>query len=153
MKQIAIVVSTLALAASPAAAQQNSNSAGQIVSQPARDVGAEKIKIPPVLIKASEAPYSIAGVATCAAIGRQITALTAELGPDYGATPAEQDKVEQLAAAGGRAVVNSIIPFRGLVREVSGAAAADRRLQAAVDAGLARRGFLRGLQQAKGCRR
>lgn len=153
MKAITLSLGALALLAVPAAAQQRDNSAGRIVSQPARDVGAEKITIPPILIRASEAPYSIAGVGNCTAIAREIAALTRELGPDYGATPAEQNRAEQLAAAGGRAVVNSIIPFRGVVREISGAAAADRRLQAAVDAGLARRGFVRGLQRAKGCRR
>jgi len=49
-------------------------------------------------------------------------------------------------------VVNSLIPLRGLVREVSGAAPADRRLEAAIDAGLARRGYLRGLAVSRGCR-
>jgi hypothetical protein len=49
-------------------------------------------------------------------------------------------------------VVNSIIPFRGVVRELSGSAEADRRLQAATDAGIARRGFLRGVQRIRGCR-
>ena len=49
-------------------------------------------------------------------------------------------------------MVNSLIPFRGVVREVSGAAAADRRLTAATQAGFARRGFLRGVHQTRGCR-
>ncbi len=49
--------------------------------------------------------------------------------------------------------MNSLIPFRGLVREVSGAGPAERRLNAAIDAGIARRGFLRGLQRAEGWRR
>jgi hypothetical protein len=60
--------------------------------------------------------------------------------------------VTQLAEAGGAMVVNSLIPFRGIVREVSGAAAKERRMRAAVNAGLARRGYLRGLAATKGCR-
>ena len=52
----------------------------------------------------------------------------------------------------GKTIVNSLIPFRGLVREISGAAPAERRLQAAVAAGIARRGYLRGLAGATKCR-
>ena len=53
---------------------------------------------------------------------------------------------------GGRALVNSVIPFRGVVREVTGAAPAERQYNAAVDAGLARRGFLRGVHQTRKCK-
>jgi hypothetical protein len=49
-------------------------------------------------------------------------------------------------------VVNALIPFRGIVREITGAAPAQRRLNAAIDAGYARRGFLRGLHYARHCR-
>ena len=59
---------------------------------------------------------------------------------------------DNLAEAGGKTVVNAIIPFRGLVRELTGAAPADRRLNAALDAGYARRGFLRGVHAKQGCR-
>jgi hypothetical protein len=38
-----------------------------------------------------------------------------------------------------------------VVREISGAAAADRELAAATQAGFARRGFLRGVHQTRGC--
>ena len=74
------------------------------------------------------------------------------LGPDYMVERlGSENKAGKIAEAGGRAVVNSIIPFRGIVREVTGAAAADRAMASAVDAGIARRGFLRGLQTAQGC--
>ena len=124
--------------------------AGQIVSQPVRDVGIEKTKIPPLLIEVSKSPYGMGGAGTCRQISNSIAYLTDILGPDYSsvAVPAKRN----LAKAGGQAVVNSLIPFRGLVREVSGAAPAERRLNAAIDAGIARRGFLRGLQRARGCR-
>ena len=45
-----------------------------------------------------------------------------------------------------------IVPVRGLVREVSGAASAQRELEAAIAAGFARRGFLRGVYQTRGCK-
>ena len=51
-----------------------------------------------------------------------------------------------------KGLVGSIIPFRGLVREVSGAAGDQRKAEAAVRAGLARRAYLKGLGQGKGCK-
>jgi hypothetical protein len=127
--------------------------AGRIVSQPARDVGVAKTKVPPVLARAAEAPYSRTGTANCAQIAAGIRELDGALGPDFGeAAPVTGTKAGQIARVAGEAVVDSVIPFRGLVREVSGAGAAQRRLQAATYAGLTRRGFLRGIAQARGCR-
>ena len=76
------------------------------------------------------------------------------IGSQVGAAPdqATGRSTGRLAEAGGKAVVNSIIPFRGLVREVSGAAPAQRQLNAAIDAGLARRGYLRGVARGRNCR-
>ncbi|MDB5714496.1 MAG: hypothetical protein JWO15_1893 [Sphingomonadales bacterium] len=126
-------------------------SAGQIVTQPARDVGIEKKEIPPLLVEVGKNPYATAGTASCGQISSAIDALTKVIGPDFSTSPAVNKR--NLAAIGGSAVVNSLIPFRGIVREVSGASAAERRMSAAVDAGIARRGFLRGLQSARKCRR
>jgi len=124
--------------------------AGEVVTQPVRDVGLDKKKIPPVLLDAADDPYSTRGASTCAALTGSIRELNAELGPDFGVDA--QGKKTSLAKVGGAAVVNSLIPFRGVVREVSGAAAADRRLAAATQAGIARRGFLRGLYTQRRCR-
>lgn len=121
-----------------------------VVSQPAKDVGIAKTKIPPALVEASNAPYSLDGLKTCRQLADAVRVLDAALGPDYSAG-GPNDKMSVGKAAGG-AVVNSLIPFRGVVREVSGAAAADRRLAAATQAGFARRGFLRGVHQTRGCR-
>ena len=123
--------------------------AKDVVTQPARDVGIEKEEVPPVLIAAAQAPYGRDGVRTCAQLTGAIRALTAELGPDYG------DGSERKASVlkrGGSIAVNSFIPFRSLIREASGAASADREMAAAQRAGVARRGFLRGLYTQRGCR-
>ena len=75
------------------------------------------------------------------------------LGPDYQVgNEYSENRAGKLAEAGGKAVVNSIIPFRGLVRELTGAAPNDRHMNAVVDAGLARRGFLRGVHLKQGCK-
>jgi len=129
------------------------NKAGEIASQPVRDVGINKREIPDVLQRSADDPYATNTVRTCSQITSSMRELNEVLGPDYepGRTTRE-DRVGRLAEAGGKTVVNAFIPFRGLVREVSGAAPAERRYNAALDAGLVRRGFLRGLAVAKGCK-
>ena len=123
-----------------------------IAMQPAKDIGVKKTNIPPVLAAAEASPYALASASNCSQMAQALSELDEVLGADYTVDrlPAE-NRAGKIAEAGGRAVVNSIIPFRGIVREVSGAAAADRALAAAVDAGIARRGFLRGLSTAQGC--
>ena len=51
-----------------------------------------------------------------------------------------------------QAAVGSFIPFRGLIREISGANEQERKIQAAVQAGVARRAYLKGVGEARGCR-
>ena len=148
----------LALVPAGLAAQntQNESTAGQagrIASQPVRDVGVMKTKVPPLLERISDDPYSMAGASTCGGITSSIRALNNVLGPDFGDdAPVHGSRVGNVARAGGTALVDSIIPFRGLVREVSGAASAERRVQIATFAGVARRGFLRGIYRSRGCR-
>jgi len=126
---------------------------GQIASRPAVDVGAKKTDIPPVLQRAAVNPYAKTGTATCAQLRSGISNLSAALGPDFraGANTAE-NRAGKLAEAGGKTLVNGLVPFRSLVREISGAAPAERRLNAAISAGHARRGFLRGVAVARKCR-
>ena len=127
--------------------------AGTIATQPARDVGIDKQQIPPVLLKAVENPYAPPPSRSCAGLKASLGELNAVLGEDFTVgAKANEGRTGKIAEAVGKTVVNSIIPFRGLVREISGAAPAERRLQAAVTAGIARRGYLRGQAAAKGCR-
>jgi hypothetical protein len=124
----------------------------QVATEPASDVGLRRVAIPLVLEAARADPYTAAGTRSCAGISAALRDLDTALGPDFDAPPARSgSRAGRLAEAGGRAVVNTFVPFRGVVRELSGSAEADRRMQAAVDAGLARRGFLRGLARARGC--
>jgi len=124
---------------------------GDIVTQPARDINLDRTEIPIILVEAYEGPYALDGARTCPQMMETLKSLDAALGPDFVISDGNENRAGRLAEAGGRAVVNSLIPFRGIVREVSGAAPAERRYNQAVDAGLARRGFIRGLQYARGC--
>lgn len=127
--------------------------AGEIASQPARDVGVARTKIPPVLSEAAKNPYAPPSGRRCAAILADMAALNEALGPDFGADEEEnENRAGKIAEAAGQMVVNSLIPFRGLVREITGAGPAERRLHAAIGAGLARRGYLRGLASARRCK-
>lgn len=126
----------------------------EIGMQPARDVGLSKRDIPPVLEDALADPYGIRKLKTCAQLTAAVRTLNEALGPDYTAGGEyREDRLGKLATAGGKAVINSIIPYRGLVREITGAAPADRHMNALVDAGLARRGFLRGVQYKQRCKK
>jgi len=126
---------------------------GRIVAQPAHDVGLAKTKIPPVLEAARDDPYDMSGLRGCAQINSARRDLNDALGPDFDLKPnKKENRAGKLAEAGGKTVVNALIPFRGLVREISGAAPEQRRLNEAIDAGYARRGFLRGLAISRKCR-
>lgn len=138
---------------SPSKYDQTRKQALDIGSQPARDMGMTKRDIPPVLEAALADPYGLKGLKTCAQLASATRELNEALGPDYqSGGEYRENRVGKLAAAGGKTVINSIIPFRSLVREITGAAPADRHMNAVVDAGLARRGFLRGVQYKQRCK-
>lgn len=126
--------------------------AGTIATQPARDIGIDKEEIPPVLLKAVENPYAAPPSRTCKGLTASLGELNAVLGEDFTVgAKANENRTGKIAEAVGKTIVNSLIPFRGLVREISGAAPQERRLQAAVTAGVARRGYLRGMAATRGC--
>ena len=135
-------------------AEATAEKAAEIATQPARDLGVAKTEIPDVLVQAAVNPYDRRSTQSCKAIAAEIVSLNEHLGPDYLLTAGkDENKAGKLAEAGGRTIINTIIPFRGLVREMTGAAGAQRRLEDAVDAGYSRRGFLRGVQLTRKCRR
>lgn len=140
-------------AGQPSKIVESGKTAGRIVTQPVRDVGVAKTGIPTILAKAREDPYSVDGALTCEQIALEVKELNAVLGPDFiTGEEKKENRAGKLAEASGKTVVNAFIPFRGLVREITGAAPAQRRLNAAIDAGHARRGFLRGIHRSRGCR-
>jgi len=135
---------------------ENGNEAGRamgdIVTTPLQDTNLRKKRIPEVLELARGGPYEMAGLSSCALINRNIAALSGVLGKDFDTPEDRRPNRGRQAASVGKSVVESFIPFRGVIREASGAAAAQREWDAAVDAGIARRGFLRGVARSRGCR-
>jgi len=128
--------------------------ASDIASQPAEDIGIEKKEIPEVLLKVQDAPYSLKDIRSCTDIRTAVAELDTALGEDLDVKDdkTREQKRKETAGAVGGAIVNSFVPFRGIIREVSGAGARQRRYNEAIYAGVVRRSFLKGLGQQKGCR-
>lgn len=124
--------------------------AKEVAKTPLRDLNIDGRDIPPVLAAAERDPYAMAELTKCEGIVSEIAALDGILGADYDIA-LEDDSSRISQGRIGQSVVGSIIPFRGIVREVSGAAENDRNLRAAYTAGMVRRGFLKGLGMGKGC--
>jgi hypothetical protein len=124
-----------------------------VVRQPIKDVGLMRENPPEVLRDAQKAPYTLAGIRTCGDLQRAVGDLDVVLGPDVDAVDDQGDALPaRLAEAGAKSIVNALIPFRGLVREASGAAEADRKFRMMVAAGMARRGYLKGVAIERKCR-
>ena len=155
----AALFATCMVSALPAAAQdkpaqsrsirdKNVN-AVDVVATPVSDLGLRNGKIPPVLEAAVADPYDLAGIRTCAQISTRVSELDGILGPDR---DIPQERAEKLSAGRmAQAAVGAFIPFRGVIREVSGANSHQRKVDDAVEAGTARRSFLKGYGQARGC--
>ncbi len=141
----------LGLGAAPLTAQvMPEPDAKEVAKTPLRDLNIDARDIPPVLQAAERDPYAMTGLTTCEAIVNEVAELDRELGADYDIAAGEgEDRISEGRI--GQSVVGSIIPFRGLVREATGAAENDRALRAAYTAGMARRAFLKGTGLGKGC--
>lgn len=137
--------------AAPALAQPAAKVAQDAAMTPVEDVNLKKREIPPVLLSAQDDPYSPEGTRNCAQLTTALGELDAVLGADFDSGVEGKHGLNATAVAKG--VVAIFIPFRGVIREVSGAAGAERRYNAAVDAGIARRGYLRGVARMRGCKR
>ncbi|MES2491957.1 MAG: hypothetical protein V4579_01600 [Pseudomonadota bacterium] len=108
-----------------------------------------KDEIPAVLAEAQLAPYSLKGLTRCAQIGEAVARLDAVLGDDIDIAQSKERRLSAGKVA--QSVVGGLIPFRGLIRELSGANEQERRFQAAIYAGYTRRSFLKGIGQQRGC--
>jgi hypothetical protein len=129
---------------------QHDASAQDIVETPMTDLNLKKDEVPLTLRSAMANPYSLAGMTTCPRLANAVAALDAVLGNDFDLAASHRTFPQPGRMA--QSLVGSFIPFRGIIREVSGASAQQRKLQVAILAGTARRGFLKGVGQQRGCR-
>lgn len=146
----ALVALAATLGASGKAQVMPEPDAKEVAKTPLRDLNIDGRDIPAVLQAAVADPYATKGLGKCSAIVAAIAELDMVLGADYDI--AEDDGSDRISEGRiGQSVVGSVIPFRGILREVTGAADNDRKLRAAYTAGMVRRAFLKGWGLGRGC--
>lgn len=106
--------------------------------------------VPTELLLLKKDPYSTDGLDGCAEIDREIATLENILGPDVD-VPREKPGMFRAALKTGGSFLSSFIPFRGVVRELSGANARQKRMEDAIYVGVARRSFLKGYAASLHC--
>lgn len=156
------LVAALVVLAAPAAGQtpprstveQAADSAGRVAAQPLRDLNVTREGIPPEIEAIMEDPYSLKGLKGCADYRAAIDRITKVIGPDVDSKEAREasgTSAEFMIGAAESAVLG-LIPGRGLIRQVSGASAAEKRARAATLAGSLRRAFLKGRMSGLNCK-
>lgn len=123
--------------------------AEDVAMTPVKDLNLKKDEIPSVLLAAAADPYASASIRKCEDIVAALAPLDAALGPDMDVAEVDGERISAGAVA--KSVVASFIPFRGVIRELTGAADHQREFQAAIYAGAVRRAFLKGLGQQMKC--
>ncbi|HEX5379925.1 MAG TPA: hypothetical protein VFW47_15215 [Phenylobacterium sp.] len=104
---------------------------------------------PDALRLIAKAPYAPPEPRDCTSLAASIGALDGLLGPDL-----DTPRPDERDAAVNRVIVGAfrgLIPHRWVFRMLTSASRKDRELRDALFAGVARRGYLRGLAEAGGC--
>jgi hypothetical protein len=127
--------------------------AEDVAMSPLADINMKKREVPPVLEAALIKPYDVRGIATCEGLSAAVSELDAVLGDDIDVAYAKtgEEKAGNSVGAVAKSVISSFIPFRGIIREISGANAQERAWQLALYAGAVRRAFLKGVGEQRGC--
>jgi hypothetical protein len=124
------------------------------VTQPLADINIKRKGVPAELTAIRDHPYALNGIRTCNQIIAEVVKLDAVLGDDFDqieVNPVVRKRRETAAGVAG-GIIAGLIPFRALIREVSGARSSDEDYREAVYAGVVRRSFLKGLGQARRCK-
>lgn len=155
-----MILTASLMASAPATAQKADpdesmgEHAEKAITTPAKDLGLEKYEIPQKLLDIQDDPYSLTGLRRCAAIIEEVRALNAVLAADVNeeVDKSQSEKREEVAGRVAGGFIGGLIPFRGIVREISGAAGDERKYNYAVYTGVVRRGFLKGIGLKQGCK-
>lgn len=174
MRTTLFALALIALLPAVAAAQEPERPPGQVETSdqanrdgfkgaakaPLRDLNLIRTKIPQILLDSLADPYAKPGKLTCPEIIAAINPLDEALGADLD-TPSEpndghliekgKEAAGDLAVDAVRSTAQDLIPMRGWVRKLTGAERHDRLVNAAITAGGIRRGYLKGLGEAKKC--
>ncbi len=152
-KPAALAIGASLLLAQPAFAQEDvtrsSPSVRDVALTPLTDLNLSQDPIPDILMRARSAPYSSNNLRDCSDIRRAVGDLDAVLGDDFDTSPPDDRGISATGIA--QRVVGMFIPFRGIIREISGANSHEYEFREAIAAGLMRRAYLKGKGQEMGC--
>ncbi|KAF0186352.1 MAG: hypothetical protein FD163_1020 [Hyphomonadaceae bacterium] len=135
--------------------------ATSVATQPLRDLNFIRTQIPPALAQIID-PYATPVGFECSWIYYQLSQLDEVLPPEEvrRASIDERSTAERSGAIVSeaaedvvRAAGSSVMPARNVVRRLSGASAAEREFNKALELGQIRRGYLRGLAEGRNCGR
>lgn len=153
-----LLIAALALAGGAQAQTSEDSSKVDVkgaAKAPLEDLNMVQTDIPKVLIDAEADVYARPTAKGCAAIRTQVAALDEALGEDFDAPspppPTKDEKRTDTANVVLKGAADSVIPFRGWVRRLSGASQHQQAVERAIAAGRVRRGYLKGLGQSLGC--
>jgi len=123
---------------------------------PLHDLNLVRQGIPPVLLAAITDPYARVYPLNCRTIQARVDELTVALGADFDQpvtpqTPSLTTRNGKIAVYLIRVGAESLLPFAGVVRTLSGAQRHDQLIIEAITAGSVRRGYLKGLGEAHQC--
>lgn len=155
MKKIALLLCTAMLATSTYTnaqeIEEKDKDIGEQVADtaksPFKDFNLTRDDIHDILKKAKDEPYALPKM-NCVELNNEINVLTDILGPDIDATVEEKNNYEKASSAAFNALnktVQGAIPYRSWIRKISGAERHAKKLDAAINAGKARRSFLKGV--------
>lgn len=158
MLGLALLASACATTSAPkgagtAQAQAPRGRSGDMVSGDESGLGITGAETPPALKIVAAAPYAAPPAADCPALDREIARLDDLLGPDVDvlADPKAGAGLDDRAGHAFGSAVRGAIPYRWVLRWLTGAGDLDKQLRQAIIAGAARRGFLKGMRLATGC--
>ncbi|WP_143435509.1 hypothetical protein [Henriciella aquimarina] len=127
---------------------------------PLEDLNLKRDQIPDALQSVGN-PYKVPADITCAEIEAQIITLNAVLGPDWDTPEDDGDDPTLSQRAGGAASdgvlgtvaseAGGIMPYRGWIRQLTGAKAHQKKIESAYERGSHRRTYLKALGLMKGC--
>ncbi len=126
------------------------------VSAPLHDLNLVRQAIPPILLDAISDPYKRPMSVRCVDLSRQVKDLTYALGADFDSTESAQQpslnkKGSRVALALMHGAAETLLPFHGYLRTLSGAQRHDELVMEAINAGSARRGYLKGIAEMRRC--
>lgn len=131
------------------------NGIDDALAQPLHDLGLLRREPEEVLERAADAPYADGttlanGALDCERVATEIASLDAVLGQDVDVETPRRSLMARARTGAGNAIVDAVedlveLPYRSIIRRITGAERRDREIREARQAGMVRRAFLKGL--------